>query len=90
MKWTFKKIITQIFLTHIGRIGLSALLIVIGGIMSPYGVIGENIYDWNEGKLWSILMYIGGGSITIEILLFIIYAWIINPINALIERNKNK
>jgi len=90
MKLTFKKIMSQIFLSHIGRIGLSALLLVIGGIMSPYGIIGENIYHWDEGKLWSILMYIGGVTITIQILLFIIYAWVINPIKALRERNKNK
>lgn len=90
MKWTFKRILAQLFLTHIGRIGVGGLFLIIGGLLSPYGIIGENIYDYEEGRVWTIMSYIGVATLLIEFSIFFTYAWIINPIRDLKERRKNK
>lgn len=80
----------QIFATHIGRIALGALLMIVGGVMTPNGSIGELIYNYDEGTFWYVLFYIGIALLGFETLLFLIYGWIINPIRDLRERRKNK
>jgi len=80
MKWTFKRIISQIFLTHMGRILLAGLLLIVGGIMSPNGTIGEYIYDYDKGIIWTYMAYVGAATLMIETLISITYGWVINPI----------
>ena len=74
MKDRIRKMLKQIFLTHIGRLFfVAAPLLIIGGIMSPNGSIGELIYDYGEGGFWHVLFYIGLGIFAIECGLFILY-----------------
>ena len=81
----------QLFTTHIGRVLVGGVLLLIGGIMSPNGTIGENIYSYGEGDLWVYMFYVGIALFSSEVLLFITYGVIVNPIRTLIEkRKKNK
>lgn len=89
MKWTVKRMMSQIFLTNIGRILLSALLLVIGAFMAPDGAIGMYIYGHDEGIFWNWVMIIGVVGLLIHVLIAIVYAWIINPIK-LYKENKKK
>jgi len=90
MKEKLKRIIVQLFATHLGRILVGAILIVIGGSMSPLGIIGENIYNVDEGIFWWVLFYIGMVLIVGESLLLITFGLIINPIRGIIRKIKNK
>ena len=90
MKEKIRKTFLQLFATHIGRILVGAILFIIGGIMSPNGSIGEYIYDYDEGKFWLVLFYIGGLLWVGECMLFIVYGLIINPIKALRDKIKKK
>lgn len=90
MKEKIRRTFLQLFATHIGRILVGAILFIIGGIMSPNGSIGEYIYDYDEGKFWLVLFYIGMVLWVGEALLFITYGLIINPIKSLIDKIKKK
>ena len=90
MKEKFKRIMLQIFATHIGRILLGAILMIVGGIMTPFGTIGELIYDYDQGGFWKVLFYIGIALLVGESLIMMAYAWVINPIRALKERKNKK
>lgn len=69
---------------------LAGIFVIVGGIMSPYGTIGQYI-DYEPGiTFWEILMYIGAAYLAIMTLLFTIFAWIINPIRDYRAKKKNK
>jgi len=81
----------QIFLTHLGRIVLGALLFFFGLIMAREGgAIGELVRDpYKQGIDWWLWIgRIGGVLMVGEGLLMMVYAWIINPIRE--RRNKKK
>jgi hypothetical protein len=84
----FKRMLKQVFLTHIGRGGLGIALSLIGGIMSPNGTIGEWIYDYDQGTFWLGMFYVGTALWVGEASLFIVHGLIINPIKALIKKLK--
>jgi hypothetical protein len=67
MKDKLRKLFAQIFLTHLGRLFfVAAPLMLVGGIMSPNGTIGELIYDYNQGGFWHVLFYIGIAIFLVE------------------------
>lgn len=68
----------QIFATKIGWLGLSLASMVI------FGILG-NFYDWAQTATLISLIYP-----VVFTLIMIVYAWIINPLNDLKERRKNK
>lgn len=68
---------------NLTRIALSGVLLLIGGIMSPEGTIGQWIDYKPEFTLWNWVMTIGAASLLGHILVFATYAWIINPIKKL-------
>ncbi len=68
----------QIFATKIGWLGISLLSMV------TFGILG-NFYDWAQTATLISLIYP-----VILTLIMIVYAFIINPINDLKERRKNK
>ena len=75
MKDKIKKLLTRVFLTHIGRIFfLSIPLLIIGGIMSPYGTIGEHIDYKNDITVFDGMMYVGLLIFAVEIGLFFYWA----------------
>ena len=84
----FKRLLKQMFLTHIGRIAVGIILSFVGGILSPNGTIGELVYDYDQGVFWTWMFYIGTVLWAGECLLFIIYGLIVNPIKALIKKIK--
>lgn len=65
---------------NLARIVLSGLFLIVGGIMSPYGTIGQYIDYEKDMTGWDVLMYIGAASLVLHTLVFIIFAWIVNPI----------
>lgn len=70
-----KKILAQMFLTHIGRLFfVAAPLLVIGGIMSPNGTIGEYIDYKRDYTIWDTMMYIGIGIMLVEFVLMMYWA----------------
>ena len=90
-KETMKKTLQQMFLTHIGRMIVGALLFFVGLIMAREGgAIGELIRDpYKQGIDW--WLWIGRAGIALllgETLIMMVYAWIINPIRE--RRNKKK
>ena len=83
-----KQILSQIFLTHIGRISLGICLSIIGLVLSCDGAIGElyrNPYyvttDW-----WLVIGVIGTTLWVTNGLLFIVFGLIINPIKMLMKK----
>ena len=81
-------IIKQIFLSHLGRIVISIILFFIGGLMSPYGTIGEHLNYQRDITVWDIIMWIGIFVLIYEFLIFFVYGWIINPLKKRFKRNK--
>jgi len=69
---------------------LGGVLLIFGGIMTPNGVIGELIYDYDEGLIWKILYYTGLVLIVGQGSAMIIYGLIINPIKRFIDKRKKK
>ena len=75
MKDKIKKILAQMFLTHIGRIFfVAAPLIIIGGVMSPYGTIGEYIDYKRDITVFDYMMYVGISIVLIEFILMMYWA----------------
>jgi len=66
--------------TNIGRLILGVVLVIIGAIMSPNGSIGQYVHYKNETTVWDVIMYTGCVYIIGSIIIWVIYAWIINPI----------
>jgi len=85
-----KRVMVTLVTTHIGRILLSCGLILFGGIMTPFGIIGELIYDYDEGLVWKILFYTGVVIFLGQGLMMIIYGLFIRPIKNLIDKRKKK
>ncbi len=83
-----KQIFAQIFLTWIGRFGLAALLMILGGFMSPYGTIGELLDYKRNTTIWDIMLWVGAGISLVQTLIFIDYGWVINPISGYKNRTK--
>lgn len=81
-KWTFKRIMLQIFATNMGRTLLGVLLAIIG-------FIGINVFQQYDGNFWIILTFIGLAPVLYAGILMLLYAWIINPYRAYKER-KNR
>ena len=84
----FKQKLKQVFLTHIGRGALGIILCIVGGVLTPNGSIGEWIYDYDQGAFWVGMFYIGTALWVGEVLLFILFGVIVNPIKALIKKLK--
>lgn len=86
----FKRALKQIFLTHIGRIFFVAgPLMLIGGIMSPNGTIGEHIDYKNNTTVFDILFYIGCAVFLFEGSLMLFWA-AKNTIKELLNRKNKK
>jgi hypothetical protein len=92
MKWTFKRIMAQIFLTHIGRILLAALFLIIGGIMSPYGTIGEHINYKSDYTIFDTMVWVAVITFVVEFLIMMFWATknTIGDIKAWWKRRQNK
>ena len=91
MKTLINKLLKKLYwlvITHLGRLLLAVILIVIGGLMSPEGTIGELIYNYDKGYGWHIPLCIGVIILLVETLIMITYAWVINPIRNYKERKK--
>ena len=71
-----RQIFAQIFLTWLGRFALAAVLIIVGGFMSPYGTIGEYIDYERDTTIWDCLLYIGAATALIQTLIFMVFAGI--------------
>jgi hypothetical protein len=75
MKDKIKKILAQMFLTHIGRIFfVAAPLLIVGGIMSPYGTIGEYIDYKRDVTVFDYMMYVGVLILLVEALIMFYWA----------------
>ena len=62
------KKLSWFFVSHLGRIGLGAILCLLGGII--YSITGK----------FEHVISVGVGLIALEGLIMITYAWIINPL----------
>lgn len=81
MKDKIRRILLQIFATHLGRLFLlAAPLMIIGGIMSPYGTIGEYIDYKRDVTVFDVMMWIGAGILVVEFFWMMFYA-VKNSIN---------
>lgn len=88
MKDKIRKWLKQIFLTHLGRLFFVAgPLLVIGGLMSENGSIGENIDYKNGGIVFDYMVYAGVAILIIEGTIILFHA-IKNTISDI--RNKKK
>jgi len=85
-----KRVLVMLVTTHIGRLLLGCSLMILAGMMTPYGIVGELIYDYDEGLIWKILFYTGIALFVGQGLAMIIYGLIIRPIKNLIDKRKNK
>lgn len=75
MKDKIKKILAQMFLTHIGRIFFVATpLLIVGGVMSPYGTIGEYIDYKRDVTVFDYMMYVGVLILLVETLIMFYWA----------------
>jgi len=70
------KLIHRIIFNNIYRICFFIVILILGSLLP---------FDFSY-YLWII----GAGGLAIHVLIFIIYAWIINPIKNLKERNSKK
>lgn len=75
MKPKTRQILTQIFCTKVGWLGITLLCAIVFGLLS-------SVIDWCE-----IAMYISFIYPVVLLLIMMVYAWIINPIR---EYKKNK
>ena len=75
MKDKIRRILAQMFLTHIGRLFLvAAPLFIIGGVMSPYGIIGEHIDYSTNVTVFDYMMYLALIIFLVEFLMMMFWA----------------
>jgi signal peptidase I len=75
MKDKFRRILLQIFATHLGRLFfLAAPLMIIGGMMSPNGVIGEYINYKNNFTVFDGMLIVGVLILVVEFFWMMFYA----------------
>jgi heme/copper-type cytochrome/quinol oxidase subunit 1 len=75
MKEKLRKILAQMFLTHLGRLFfVAAPLMLIGGLMSPYGSIGQYLDYKKDFTGWDVMMIIGAGILVVEFFWMMYYA----------------
>jgi hypothetical protein len=75
MKEKLRRILAQMFLTHLGRLFfVAAPLIIIGGLMSPYGTIGEYIDYKKDVTVFDWMMYLGALILVVEFFWMMFYA----------------
>ena len=77
------KKIKFLFVTHLGRIILGLAMMVIFGSLANDGFLGV----YTENDIFSWLMVAGILLCSVEVVIMMAYAWIINPIR---ESKKNK
>ena len=70
------------------RYGIYGTLLLVGGMMSPDGNIGQWIDYKPNFTLWNWVMVIGAIGAVVETLVYMTYAWVINPIKDFKNRKK--
>jgi uncharacterized membrane protein len=73
--------------TNLGRVGLGAILAIVGGVLSPYGTIEFLSTDY---EFFTYMATAGMSIIGAYVVIMIVYAWVINPIRRLINKRKGK
>lgn len=88
-----KEKIKWLFITHLGRIVIGAILVVIGGSLSRDGVIGEairNPQNYDNFDIFFWIMILGIMILLGYTIVMMAYAWVINPLRELKERKKKQ
>lgn len=77
-KTLFGKIVQMIVFHNLSRMGFFALLLLGGGGLTNIPSV-ENV-GW-------VIMLIGAAGLAVHLLIALVYAWVINPIRDLKQRN---
>tara|TARA_R110002020_G_scaffold123215_2_gene279456 strand:+ start:581 stop:838 length:258 start_codon:yes stop_codon:yes gene_type:complete len=60
---------------HLYRLVTIIILVIISAALSPYGVIGEQLYFKDELTVWEVICYVGSAYVIINTLIGMFHTW---------------